>query len=275
MLTALTIENLQGDKWYKRLYNVLRGNSLRVEINSARGVALRHIIYINRTGRVDWLRLNSVVGSQRNHLLCGEDIALPGDLGFRRFDNRDFKIKLAGNLGIYVLSRLEDKDIAVGLYDPCGEQGELLGDIVRYTSNAVAVSDNTEAYSLLGEKICCDTGATVQATDNRSRLGDCRLVIAPEQIRETLPLRSDAVVLSSQPPTVCTPGLVYYDYRFRMPNKFDTIKPRELSEEYFAGALYTKARQYELGSIVPTLCCNFGSTQTIPSICQCLSKSKQ
>jgi hypothetical protein len=57
-----------------------------------------------------------------------------------------------------------------------------------------------------------------------------------------------------------------------MPNKFDSIKPKELSEEYFAGALYTKARQYELGSIVPTSCRNYSSTQTTMSICKYLSK---
>ncbi|MGN0489574.1 MAG: hypothetical protein ACI4HO_09960 [Ruminococcus sp.] len=277
MLTALTIESLPKENWYKNIFNKIRGNSVKTQVKSARGVALRHITYINRTGKIDWFKLDSIIGSQRNHLLCSEDIILPTELGFKRFDNKEFKIRLSANFGIYVLSKLGEKAdlIKTGFFDPKGECTEILGGLLKYSSNVVVVSDNLTAFHNETRRITDETGATVQISSNRIQLMDCDLVIAPMQITELLPLSGNCIVLSGATPTVCVPGLVYHSYYFRMPNKFDSLKPKELSEEYFAGALYTKARQYELGSIVPTVCRNYSSTQTRVSICKYLEKSAE
>lgn len=274
MLTALTIENINESKWYKNLYNKIRGNSVKVEIKGAHGVPLRHITYTSRNGKIDWFKLNDVIGNQRNHLLCSDDVLLPKELGFKAFDNKEFKVRLSSNFGIYVLSvlgELADK-LKIGFFDPRGECPDILPSLVKYSSNIVVVSDNLTAFNLEIRRIYQEQGATVQVTNNRIQLMDCDLIFAPLQITELLPLSGKAVVLSGFPPTVCIPGLVYYEYYFRMPNKFVSIKPKELSEEYFAGALYTKARQYELGSIVPTVCKNFSSSQTSMSICKYFEK---
>ena len=277
MLTALTIESLPKENWYKNIFNKIRRKSVKTQVKSARGVALRHITYINRTGKIDWFKLDSIIGSQRNHLLCSEDIILPAELGFKRFDNKEFKIRLSANFGIYVLSKLGEKAdlIKTGFFDPKGECTEILGGLLKYSSNVVVVSDNLTAFHNETRSITDETGATVQISSNRIQLMDCDLVIAPLQITELLPLSGNCILLSGATPTVCVPGLVYDSYYFRMPNKFDSLKPKELSEEYFAGALYTKARQYELGSIVPTVCRNYSSTQTRACICKYLEKSAE
>ncbi|MCH5299451.1 MAG: hypothetical protein J1E96_06795 [Ruminococcus sp.] len=270
MLTALSIENLTSEIWYKKLLNKLRGDAVRVDIRSARGVALRHITYLSRNGTVNWTRLSKIIGAQRNHLLCGEDVLLPEDMGFRRFDNKAFKIQLASNLGVFVLSKLKNKvdGLSVGIYDLRGDCTRLLSELARYTDNLTVVTDNLDDYNSAANAVNEEIGAVVQVTDNRARLMDCALLIAPEQINELLPLSGNVIVLTSAAPTVCTPGLIYYDYHFRVPNMFDQIKPDDLSAQYFAGALYTKARQYELGSIVPTACSNYASSQTYRSICE-------
>ena len=118
MLTALTIDNQLQDKWYRKLFDRIRGNSLKVEIKSARGVTLRHIIYTNRIGRINWMKISSVIGSRRNNIICDENISLPSELGFRRFENTEFSIRLATNMGVYILSQLDktaDK-IKVGFF---------------------------------------------------------------------------------------------------------------------------------------------------------------
>lgn len=275
MLTALSIENLTSEIWYKKVLNKLRGDTVHIDIRSARGVPLRHITYLSRSGTVNWIRLSKLIGAQRNHLLCGDDILLPTDMGFRRFDNKTFKIQLASNLGVFVLSKLKNKvsELSVGIYDLRGDCTRLVAEIARYTDNLTVVTDNLDDYNTAAEAVSADIGAVVQVTDNRARLMDCALIIAPEQINELLPLSGNVIVLTSAAPTVCTPGLIYYDYHFRMPNMFDRIKPNDLSAEYFAGALYTKARQYELGSIVPTACSNYASSQTYRSICEHLMNS--
>lgn len=274
MLTALTIKDETSKKWYKKIANKLQGNSINLQLKSARGVSLRHITYINRNGKMDWGKLNSVIGNQRNHLVCSEDIILPSKIGFRRFDNIEFKTRLASNLGIYILSQLDIKNLKVGLYDVKGEYTEILPYLVKYTSNLTVVTDNLTAFNYEVGNIYEEYGATVQLSNNRINLVDCPLIIAPTRICESLPLSGNAIVLSNNPPAVCTPGIIYYSYGFRMPNKFEELKPEELSEEYFCGVLYTKARQYELGSIVPTVCCNDNSTQTAPSICDYLKKTQ-
>ncbi|MCH5304836.1 MAG: hypothetical protein J1E41_08235 [Ruminococcus sp.] len=274
MLTALTIENVENKKWYKKIFYKLRGNSIRVDIKSARGVVLRNITYINRNGRIDWYALDSEIGTQRNHLLCDESIILPENRGFKRFENTEFKIQLACNLGVFVLSKLKGvvPDIKVGLFDADASCSSVLEDLVKYCKNVVAVSDNVDEYTENIQKISEECGAEVFVSSNRANLSDCNLVIAPARITEALPISGGAIVLSGFAPTVCTAGLVYFDYHFRMPNMFDKIKPESLSNEYFAGALYTKGRQYELGSIVATTCSNFTSSQTPRSICDYLAR---
>lgn len=277
MLTALTIENVKTNKWYKKLFNIIRGNSLYVDIKSARGVVVRDIRYINRNGNVDWYELDREIGAQRNHLLCNENIILPQNLGFKRFENIRFKIQLACNLGVYVLGKIKSgfPDIKVGVYDLNGCCSEIIGELVNYCDNIFIVTDNTDKYNEKAEKTMAETGAGISVYKSRDVLYDCPLIIAPERIEESIPVSGGSIVLTAFPPTVCVAGLVYFDYHFRMPNMFDKIKPESLSCEYFAGALYTKGRQYELGSIVPTTCSNFTSSQTPRSICDYLLRIRQ
>jgi hypothetical protein len=252
--------------------NKIRGNKINVQIKNARGVSLRHVTYISRNGKLDWTQLNFLIGTQRNHLLCDENIVLPSNMGFRRFDNVDFKNRLAENMGLYILSQLDNENIKVGLYDVKGESTDVLKHLVKHCSCPVVVSDNLMAFEYEINSIYEEQGASVQLSNNRGHLADCDLIIAPLFIGEQLPVSDNTLILSGNPPAVSTAGLIYYNYYFRMPNQFDEIKPQELSEEYFCGALYTKARQFELGSIVPTACSNSNSTQTCKSLEEYLKK---
>ena len=272
MLTALTIKNAVPKNCFGKVFNTIRGNSINVEIKSARGVVLRDIVYINRNGKVNWYELDREIGAQRNRLLCSENILFPKNLGFKRFENIEFKIQLACNLGVYTLSKLKSEipEINVGVYDKDANCTNLLEELINYSGNIFVVTDRKEKYEETAEKIALSEGAVVSVSENRGALSDCPLVIAPVQINESLPVSGGAIVLTSFAPTVCVTGLVYFDYHFRMPNMFDKIKPESLSCEYFAGALYTQGRQYELGSIVPTTCSNYSSSQTPRSICDYL-----
>ena len=98
---------------------------------------------------------------------------------------------------------------------------------------------------------CEELGAAAVITRRREELSACGLVIAPRPVREPLPLREKAVVLTAGKPLVPLNGTVLWRYHFKMPDGFADIKPEELSEEYFCSALYTLGSQFELGSIVP------------------------
>ncbi|MBQ5398798.1 MAG: hypothetical protein IIU14_05090 [Ruminococcus sp.] len=269
MLTALTINEIKSDKWYINLLERLRGNSVKTEIKSARGVVLRHITVDKRCERLDWELLDSIIGAQRNHLICSDSIILPKELGFKRFDDSRFRSLLSLNLTLKVISKLKNKlDLSFALFDPEGDFPYFVPEASRYCSDIVAVTDNPEKYEQAVQTAADDNGASIQLTQSRDRLMDRTLITSPAQIREPLPLPGDSVTLTGKAPTVCLAGLVYFDYHFRMPNMFDRLKPSELSEVYFSAALFTKARQHELGSIVPTTCFNFSSSQTPRSLCE-------
>lgn len=283
MLTALTVKNEKAEKWYERLLNKIRGNSIDVDIKSARGVALRHITYINRNGSVNWFAIENEIGDSRDRILCDESVLLPENMGFTRFENTVFKARLSCNLGLYVLSKIsgEAPGIKAALYDVKGICCDYLKSFFNYAGDGdgggfgelCVITDNRGAYEKAAAEIMDESGAAVFISDRRDNLFDCALIIAPERIEESLPVSGGAIVLTGFAPTVCTPGLVYFDYHFRMPNMFDRIKPESLSCEYFAGALFSKGRQYELGSIVPTTCSNLTSSQTPRSICDYLLRT--
>lgn len=283
MLTALTVKNEKAEKWYERLLNKIRGNSIDVDIKSARGVALRHITYINRNGSVNWFAIENEIGDSRDRILCDESVLLPENMGFTRFENTVFKARLSCNLGLYVLSKIsgEAPGIKAALYDVKGNCCDYLKSFFNYAGDGdgggfgelCVITDNRGAYEKAAAEIMDESGAAVFISDRRDNLFDCALIIAPERIEESLPVSGGAIVLTGFAPTVCTPGLVYFDYHFRMPNMFDRIKPESLSCEYFAGALFSKGRQYELGSIVPTTCSNLTSSQTPRSICDYLLRT--
>ena len=270
MLTALTVKNVSYHSNLKRFLNMLRGNRIITEINSASGVALRHITYINRNGNVNYAKLSAAIGDAQN-ILCPEGTALPD--GYSRFENDEFRSRLSINLGVYILFGLKKvrPDLPVGLYDPKGNRTESVEELSRYNDNLVVVSDNLTGYNEVREKIIGETGAVISVTNNRQRLSGCRLVIAPDAVSEPLPLLGNTIILSGVQPKVCLPGVCYYDYSLRMPNTFASLKPSELSAEYFSGALYSCARQYELGWIVPTSCFNFTFSQTPASLCEYLA----
>src|SRR5574344_2158761 len=145
MLTALTINTYQEKNPIKRLINKVKGNKINVSVKSSRGVSLRHIQYENITGKVNWLRLDSVIGAQRNHLLCDEKIIFPPNMGFKRFQSDEFNCRLCTNMGLYILSKLQAPEkIDVALYDKNGENSDLIAFLLKFSRNVTVVTENIE-----------------------------------------------------------------------------------------------------------------------------------
>lgn len=265
MLVALNVKNQLPKSLFEKLFNKLRGDKIVTQINNVGGVALRDITYINRKCKVNYDKLASALGETRS-ILCNEGVVLPE--GFSRFENREFKALLSINLGVYILKELKKagENLPVGFYDPEGKYGEHLSRLSRFNNNLTVVTDDLERYDEISDSILEDSGATVSVTDNRLRLMDCRFVIAPEEVREPFSVLGNTVILSAEKPAVSLSGVCYYEYSLRTPNSFAVLKPQRFSAEYFSGALYSLARQYELGGIVPTSCSDNAHSQTPASL---------
>ena len=270
MLVALNIENQLPKTFIEKLFNKVRGDKIVTEIKNVGGVALRDITYLNSKGKINFDKLAFALGETKS-VLCNEDVTLPE--GFSRFENREFKSLLSINLGVYILKQIKKagEDLPVGFYDPEGLYIEHLSRLSRFNDNLTVVTDNLELYDEVCESIMYDSGAAVSVTDNRQRLSDCRLIVAPECVREPLATRGSAVILSGEKPAVSLSGICYYEYSMRTPNTFTALKPPRFTAEYFSGALYSLARQYELGSVLPTSCSDRALSQTPASLAKYLT----
>lgn len=268
MLTALTIENKSEKKFFKKIIASIKGNKIKTEVNQVRGVILRHITYINYTNNINWQEIDKYVGIQRNHLLCSEYLDLPKDMGYKRFYSNDFVQRLCTNMSLHILSKLDNpNEVKVCLYDINGESVDMLQNLLEICPEARVVTQNTELYAEQAKMILEETGVSPIINCTTECLEDCDFLIAPCTIAEKLPIKSRTVTLTSHSPLAEQDGALYFRYHFKMPNKFEELKPQELSDLYFASALYTKARQHQLGTIVPMLCSNYASGARIESIC--------
>ncbi|MBR2109370.1 MAG: hypothetical protein IJ932_05460 [Ruminococcus sp.] len=272
MLVALNIENQLPKTRLEKLINTVRGDKIISEIKNIGGVALRDITYINRRGKINLDKLASALGETKC-IICNGDAALPE--GFFRFENREFRSLLSINLGVYILEELKKagENLPVGFCDPDGLYSEHIIRLSRCCNNLTAVTDNLEQYDEISEKILYDSGAVVSVTDNRRRLADCRLIIAPKRVREPICTLGNTVILSGEKPSVSLSGVCYYEYSIRTPNSFAVFKPPRFTAEYFSGALYSLARRYELGSVVPTSCSDRVLSQTPASLVKYLKNS--
>lgn len=268
MITALSVNVPEKPTGIKKLINMLRCDRIDVEIKRARGVSLKHITYTSYSGKIHLEKADKIIGAQRNHLLCPEKLRFPPDSGYKRFYSTMFSARLCVNMALCVLMECVcPEKLKIGIYDQKAVIPEFLLTVLEYCSDVAVVTQNCEPYYCVTSRAMDELGASAVVTKNISELVDCTFIIAPDVIEEKLPLRSDAVVLTVACPKVPTSGLVYYKYHFRMPNGFDEIKPDDMDEEYFCSALYTLGSQYELGSIVPMVCRNFSSSQTVKSLC--------
>ena len=157
-------------------------------------------------------------------------------------------------------------ELRLGIYDPTAIAADFLLHALEFCVNPVIITKNHTPYRLARERALNELGAAVSLTTRIEDLAQCDFVIAPSRIHEPLPLRSTAIVLTSGEPKPSVDGEIYYSYSFRMPNGFASLKPAELSEEYFCSALYTLGEQYALGSIVPLTCNGKTGAQTVKSL---------
>ncbi len=272
MITALTVNVPEKRKGIFGLVDKFRRDKVDMQLRKARGVSLKHITYTSYSGKLKLEYIDHLIGAQRNHLICVENLVFPKNSGYRRFSAPDFSYRLCTNMALSAIKDCEQSEnLCIGIYDPDGNSPDFVFDVLKYCSNVRIVTDNSEVYRPELERAMDELGASTILTKNRCELDQCNFIIAPTQICEALPIKIDSIVLTTGCPKEKVTGLVYHKYYLRMPNGFDLLKPEEFDDEYFCSALYSLAAQYELGSVVPTLCSSYSTSQTLKSLSAYLS----
>lgn len=273
MITTLSLNLPEKPKGIKKLFYLIKNDKVEVEIKKARGVSVKQVTYTSYSEKIRLDKIDCIIGAQRNHLVCSPTLKFPENCGYRCFSSNAFSQRLCSNMALCAIEGcVRPEMLKVGIYDPDGDSHDILFHILKHCSDVKVVTNDFNSYQYELERAMDELGASAFVTRNISELYDCIFVIAPCVIEEKLPLKQEALVLTTGCPKVPSSGLVYYKYHLRMPNGFDLLKPKDFDEEYFCSALYTLASQYELGSIVPLLCRNYSSSQTVKSLCAYLNR---
>ncbi|MEE0858035.1 MAG: hypothetical protein U0M12_01005 [Acutalibacteraceae bacterium] len=271
MLTALTIKDYNKDN---KRHIFFKRDKTHLEVVKYNNIQIVHIIYSKYGKNVKWEKIRELAGNESRNILCNKNIIFPQDSGLKRYTTNLLKERIAENTAIEVLKKCKapTEDIEIGLYDPNGRKTELVESLLRYTGRLTVVTDATGEYYKVYKQVIRNTGAVLLLKKDVSALKGCNMVVAPQKIRELLPVGDETVIFTAEKPAVCQNGRVYSRYIVALNESYKEIKPHSLSDEYFAQALYDKGRQHRLGSVLPILCISEGLNSTIDEISDFLSK---
>ena len=266
MLTSLDIKTPQYNSKIKQWLSKLMFDSMKVEVRCAEDIKIKHIEYINRSGKVNFKKIDKEVKAQRNRILCNKCTQLPKDSGYKRFSSKEFEYRLCTNLAISILCRLKCSNLNVGVLDADASFCTLLKYLLKYTDSVVVVSGETDIYKEVGEQLLDELGAPIRVSKSLRSLENCDLIISPKGLPNDAVFKEDAVILTTMKPQKHFVSTVVYDYRIELDEPLSKLCPDCLSEVYFASALYTMCHMYKLGSLVPSLCITENKVHTPSSL---------
>ncbi|HCA05178.1 MAG TPA: hypothetical protein DEO32_04695 [Ruminococcaceae bacterium] len=266
MLTALSVKLPERPSGIRAAARRLKRDKIQIDVRRARGVTLRHIIYISYSGQVRLDKTDRVIGSQRSKLLCSDKLVFPHHSGYRRFYSTSFKTRLCTNAALAIIKSLKNSErLRLGIADARGGCVEFFLSALKYCSDVTVYTNNTAAYREALDEALCEIGATAEVTQNPGTLASRDLIIIPEKNYGQILPDEKSLVLCIDKDDAKNPNS-YFDYKINVPSGFDSIKPDDLDSVYFCSALYTLATQYELGSMVPREIAGGGKIRTIESL---------
>ncbi len=266
MLTALHIEKKQHKSKIVGMLSKLLPDRITVEMKSAGEIKLKCITYLSRREKVNFSKIDRIVGAQRNRLLCCEDSPVVKNKGYKRFCDSLYKKRLCTNLGLELLRLCKKEKLKIGFVDIYGELTFYTKYLLRYCDSLCVVTHDIKNYTEFCDELMYETGVSVSISKRFSQLSSCDLVIAPDYMDFSVNLKETAVVIGTKKPSCPTSYTVVYDYDVALPKELVTLKTEFLSDTYLMSALYTMKMMYDLGSLVPTLCVCENSVHTIESL---------
>ncbi len=262
MLTSLDIKTPQYKSKIMKALSKLMFDTMRIVESSASGVTVKHIEYINRSGRVNFKKIDKEVKAQRNRLLCSQKLQLPEKSGYRRFCSKEYEYRLCTNLAIALLCSVDKKNLNVALVDFDASFTMLPKYLLKYTDSVVVVTNETDVYKEVCDNILDDIGAPIRLSKSMQSIYGCDLVVAPKGVSGFTQFTENSVVLTTEKSVCDTQATIVYSYQIELDEKFSGLCPECLSQTYFASALYSMCHKYELGEVVPHLCVSDNKVHT-------------
>ena len=196
MITSLSLKLPEKQKGIKRLFHIIKNDKVEVEVKKARGVRVKQVTYTSYSGKIRLDKIDSIIGAQRNHLLCSPTLKFPENSGYRRFSSNAYSQRLCTNMALSAIEGcVRPEMLKVGIYDPDGDSHDILFHILKHCSDVKVVTNDFDSYQYELERAMDELGASAVVTQNISDLCDCMFVIAPCVIEEKLPLKQETLVL--------------------------------------------------------------------------------
>lgn len=257
------------DKEAKRIFAQLSPGkgAVTVGYEEAGGITAKRICCEVKRGGINSEKLIRKLGRERE-VVCDPKRKRLLPRGVRCFSDRALRERLCGNFSIAVAQRIsrENPDVKIGLFDPDGGNSDLPVFLTENTKSLRVVSFATEAYEHCAEWLIREKGALFALSSNICDLEDCLFIIAIEPLRERIYPRKRAVMISSEAPSVPIQCESYWDYSVDVPERYKDLRPKDVPEITFCGALYEKCGMYELGSQTPLICRNGATSHTAASL---------
>lgn len=250
MLTSLNILQPQFKSELKRKFSRLRKDKIEVYYRQAGNLKTKCIEYTQYGSKVNWQKLDKLIGAQRNRLLCNKNIELPANLGYKYFDDSEYKTRLCTNLSIKLVADL-NFDVSVGIIDTKASHTALPSYLIKHTDNIVVLTEKEDVYKDVADNLLEETGAPLRIVKNIKSLELCDLIVDLSGLNDLGAIGNDALVLSCGNSYKNCGAVVVSDYMIELPSPFSSLCPEYINSTYFAGALYSVMNVYQLGSLIP------------------------
>lgn len=233
----------------------------------AGGITAKRICCEVKRGGINQEKLLRKIGRE-HEVVCDPSRKKLLPRGLRCFSDRGLRERLCGNFSVAVAQRIsrENPDVKIGLFDPDGGNSDLPVFLTESTKSLRVVSFATESYERCADWLVREKGAFFTLSADISDLEDCFFIIAIEPLREKIYPRARAVMISSEAPSVPIHCESYCDYSVDVPERYKSLRPKDVPEITFCGALYEKCGIYELGSQTPLVCRNGATSHTAASL---------
>ena len=253
MLTTLNIQQVRYNTRFSRFIGRLKKDKIEVSYRQLGSIKVKCVDYTQNSQRVNWDKLDKIIRAQRNRLLCKKYLCLPASIGYKRYDDNEYKIRLCTNLGVKLVA-LCDNNISVGIIDLKAEHTALVAHVLRYTDSVTVVTDRDDIYKDVADNILEESGAPIRISKSQKSIYNCELIFDLSASVNISSLRADALVLGIKEYESESNCTVIFDYKATLEKPFDSLCPPYLDETYFASALYSLHNVYQLGALIPHTC---------------------
>lgn len=232
------------------------------EMVSEKGVRFM-VLTINDKDKIDWRRIENILGKTARKTLLAEDIPLPpDDVGISAPDTAPYAHRLACNAAEQILRGLtmEQKDIKVLLLDENAAFFDYARMTLKYCGRLKIVTARQEEYERFSETALEEYGAVTMVSDRVQNPDDNTLVLAPvltKQFASSLPVgrKLHPLVISA----VIEDGARVYGtmmtkFRASLPLRYLDYKPDKIDSFAYAAALYSCCNVSKLGRAIPSFC---------------------